>query len=409
MRVAMVDPSLFTHEYDATLCDALGAAGHEAFLVARPPRPGEPVHPGRYTLVEHFHRGSERLRRSFPRGYQYAKAIEHVIDVMRLKRTLRRLRPDVVHFQWPVVPAVDRLAVRAIRKEWPVVLTLHNTVPFHGSPHSRAQAWGVAEFTEEFDALVIHGSYSAAALRDRHAPPMHVVTHGLMGADRRDGGDGTDGTEGADPARHDGACAPGGVAPLRILQFGRVRSYKGVDVLVDALTCLPAAVRERVEVVVAGVPEMAVEPLRERARAAGLDGRVRWDLRFIPATEVPPLFEEADVVVLPYREVDASGVLMKAVAYDTPAIVSAVGSFPDVVTPGENGLVVPPGDAAALASAIESLASDRELVARLTMGMRECRERLPGWDDVAARTVEVYEAAAERDPERTVRRRTVPA
>ena len=105
-----------------------------------------------------------------------------------------------------------------------------------------------------------------------------------------------------------------------ILCFGLVRPYKGVDVLLEAARELDGA-----EVWVVGMPRMDLAPLRalaERCRA-----RVRFVDRFITDPEIPAYFRRADLVVLPYRQIEQSGVLYTALAFGKPIVASAIGGF----------------------------------------------------------------------------------
>ena len=73
---------------------------------------------------------------------------------------------------------------------------------------------------------------------------------------------------------------------------------------------------------------MDVEPLRELAAEA--PGRVRFLTRFVEDAEIPAIFRRADVVVLPYRDAEHSGVLYTGLAFGKPMVLSAVGGFPEV-------------------------------------------------------------------------------
>jgi hypothetical protein len=70
------------------------------------------------------------------------KGAEHVVDMSRLVRRLRRFRPDVVHFQWCSIPLVDLAALRRIRRFAPVVLTVHDVNLFYGGQSSPLQLMG---------------------------------------------------------------------------------------------------------------------------------------------------------------------------------------------------------------------------------------------------------------------------
>ncbi len=94
-----------------------------------------------------------------------------------------------------------------------------------------------------------------------------------------------------------------------VLCFGLIRPYKGVDVLLEAFRAIEGA-----ELWVVGRPlGMSLDPLRELASRAA--GRVRFVPRFVSDHELPAYFRRADVVVLPHRDAEQSGVLFAALAF----------------------------------------------------------------------------------------------
>jgi glycosyltransferase involved in cell wall biosynthesis len=86
--------------------------------------------------------------------------------------------------------------------------------------------------------------------------------------------------------------------------------------------------------------------------------------------EFRELFGRCSAVLLPYLAISQSGILATAFQAGRPVIASAVGSFPDHVEEGQNGLLVPPGDPAALAEAIKRLRCEPALASRLAQGAR---------------------------------------
>ncbi len=104
--------------------------------------------------------------------------------------------------------------------------------------------------------------------------------------------------------------------------------------------------------------------LERRARELGLDGRVSF-LGTVSREQVLRLFRAADASVLPSAWENFPHTVVEALAVGCPVIATAVGGVPEVVRDGENGLLVPPGDAAALAEAIARFFSDGELRGRL--------------------------------------------
>ena len=198
-----------------------------------------------------------------------------------------------------------------------------------------------------------------------------------------DGGDGAMPGEAALDATAPGDAAPDEVRPLPIgpaptlLFFGLVRPYKGLDVLIDALAIAREAV-PGVRLVVAGEFWQRADAFRAQADRLGLGDAVTLRDGYVQNEEVAPLFASADAVVLPYRAATSSGVLTLAIEHGVPMIVTDVGGLPEVVVDGDAGLVVPPGDARALAAAVVRLCEEPGLAARLRAGSVAARGRI-GW------------------------------
>ena len=140
--------------------------------------------------------------------------------------------------------------------------------------------------------------------------------------------------------------------PLTVLFFGRILPYKGLDVLLAAARLLDPA---RFRFVIAGEGEVP----------AITAPNVEIDNRFITDDLLPGHFQRAHVVALPYHAASQSGVAQMAFAFGRPVVATRVGALPDIVHDAVNGLLIPPGDPAALAAALERLADD-PLRARLT-------------------------------------------
>lgn len=115
---------------------------------------------------------------------------------------------------------------------------------------------------------------------------------------------------------------------------------------------------------------------------------------YISPKETGRLFQSATVVALPYKDATQSGVLASAYGNSRPVVASATGGIPDVVTDGVNGLLVPPGDATALADALERVLTSKPLAAALTDGARQTAAGLLNWDRIAEQLLGSYHALA---------------
>jgi glycosyltransferase involved in cell wall biosynthesis len=362
MRVHVVDPPAYTPPYDHALCAALARAGADVELITSRFAHGELPAPEGFELVEAFYPlapRSERARR-------LARLAQHVPGMLRYARRARRA--DVVHFQWLPVQALD---AHLLPRRHPRLLTAHDVLP---REPRRGQLAGQRRLYERMDAVVVHSEHGAARLRDElglDSALVHVIPHGAFHhlADVP-----------ADAQLPPELSAPGPEVPV-VLCFGLMRPYKGIDVLLEAWREVSGA-----ELWLVGMPRMDIAPLRAAAAA-----NVRWLPRYVSGPQLAAVFRRADLVVLPYREIDQSGVLFTALAFGKPLLLSAVGGFWEIAATGAADLV-PPGEPAALATALRELIADpqrRERLAAAARGVAAADGRL-GWDAIARRTLDLY-------------------
>lgn len=150
---------------------------------------------------------------------------------------------------------------------------------------------------------------------------------------------------------------------------GLLRLYKGYDVLLEAFAGVRRALPDAI-LVLAGEPWGEAKALAERPAPDG----VRLLLRFLPAEERGLLFDACDAVVCPYRHATGSGIAADAIGHGRPVIGSDVPGLAVVVEAGASGLLVPPGDAGALAGAMLRFVREG-LGPRLSAGAAALRER----------------------------------
>ena len=161
--------------------------------------------------------------------------------------------------------------------------------------------------------------------------------------------------------------------PVRVLSVGRLVEKKGFDDLLEALAMLPPALAWTLDVVGGGPLEAQ---LRRQASALGLEGRVRWH-GSLPHDRVVEHFCAADVFALASR-VTADGdrdglpnVLMEAQLLGAACVTTRVSAIPELIDHDVNGLLVPPGDTAALAAGLRRAMAEPALRARLAEAGRQ--------------------------------------
>lgn len=153
---------------------------------------------------------------------------------------------------------------------------------------------------------------------------------------------------------------------------------------------LPRDLRDSARLLIAGKPGVDMAPIRERARALGIEQRIQWELRYLHEEEIPHLFDQATLVALPYTDIDQSGVLMTALAFGTPIVGSRIGGIAETITDGVHGRLTPAGDIPALAGALESVLRDRAGQEAMRAAIGELSRGPLSWDAISEKTLEVY-------------------
>jgi len=155
--------------------------------------------------------------------------------------------------------------------------------------------------------------------------------------------------------------------------LGLIRPYKGVDLLLEAAAALPED--SDWLILIAGEPWGGLgESLENQAARLNLGGRVRLDLQWVPEGRVPTLLAAADLLVLPYLRGSQSAVAPMALAYGIPVLSTAVGGVPEIVRDGINGVIIPPGDAVAITTALQAMSVEK--LNALAAGARQAAEDL---------------------------------
>lgn len=373
LQVCLVDPSLFTGPYDAALTFGLLSHDIQPIWATRPTRAGDrpeidPVH-----VDDFFYRGVDENEALSGPWRKAIKGLAHVQGLFKLVWRVWKNKPDVVHFQWAVLPLVDVVFMRLIQRWCPVVLTVHDTIPFNGERLSFWQNVGFDAPLKVADRLIVHTQAGRQALVQRGVDPdkVTVVRHGPLAL--------------ADPmppqAQSRFHLADG---RWTFVLFGEIKPYKGLDVLIEALALLPVPVRQQARVVVAGRARMDIDPLVRRVEALGLNEVVEWHVKRLSDGEMAHLFAAADCLLFPYRQIDASGVYYLTKSLGKWLIASRVGIFKEDLLEGE-GTLVPPEQPAALAEALLHALQNRPVPVTQAVGQ--------AWVQIGQETRQVYAQA----------------
>lgn len=331
----------FQSNYERGFCNGLSACGAEVTLISSDRTDVRGLNSAVRTVNL---RGSQEEKRP-----AWIKALNLLRYHVQLLSYILWRRPPVVHVMGLLDPpmllgVVEGLWCRAFGGRY--VLTVHNLLPHdrHSDFNRFAYGWSfriphhlVAHTAKMKDDLV--REFGLAPER------ITVMEHGVEPAAKSmDWND----------SRSDDAI------PI-ILAFGKIAPYKGVDLLVDALRTAQFPFL----LIIAGVCSDA--DFRKKLKAAidihPFKSRIEWVDRFVVESEMEKLFKSADLLALPYRHIDQSGVLFQALRFGVPVLATRVGQFAEYIT-DEIGELAQPGNVVDLSVALERWAARQSTFSR---------------------------------------------
>ena len=261
-------------------------------------------------------------------------------------------RPDAIIFQWwtgAVLHSYVRLARYAARRGVRVILEWHE-----GQDVGEALLPGTRQYVRmlmprllsRVSGHIVHSTFDLKAITSAYSiteVPVRVIPHGAYDHLAR--------VSHARPRSPD--------EPFRLLYFGVVRPFKGVEDLVEAFSSLAREQAEMFRLTIVGetwegwtAPEEAIAC----SPHADLIERIN---RYVTDAEVTAYYDEADAIVLPYHRSSASGPLAIAMSAGLPVVVTAVGGLLEAVRDYAGAFQVPPSDRTALREALLRLPEQR--------------------------------------------------
>ncbi len=300
-----------------------------------------------------------------------------IITVLRSRQIIRQFQPDIVHFN----ESYDFrcLLLMLLCPQVRYVTSVHDPVPHSDEKISlhKFKHWVRDQIRRKSSALIVYGESLRAVLAEYSGIEMdriHAVPHGEYryysyftpdpGLQQQDG------------------CR-------RVLFFGRWSHYKGIDLLVKAEPLITRRV-PAARFVLAGEGPLQLADLQAQMRHPENFEIYNYS---IPDEQVAEFYQQAEIVVLPYRQATQSGPLHIAGTFGKPAIVTRVGAMPEVIQEGETGLLIPPEDPEALAQAVCRLLEDPSEARRMGENARRRMTQNESSEMVANMQAEVYRQA----------------
>lgn len=288
-------------------------------------------------------------------------------------------KADLVHIHMAEYGSVLRKGILiAMARSFgvPVVLHLHGgRFPKHFKDSSPLMRWAIRRMMAMTSEIVVLGEFWRDWVAEAFGPEMRQRTTLLHNA--------VPGPA-SPPVRDD--AEDGFAGPVRLLFLGRLIKLKGIDVLLNALAS-PACRDRNWQVTIAGDGDL--ETYRGLAAELGIADRVRFT-GWLDQAGCRRELANAHVLVQPSMFEGLPMSVLEAMAEGLTIVATPVGSVPDAIADGETGLLVPPGDVAALADALARVIDDRNLRRNLSAGARARWERQFDVAVFRERLLEIY-------------------
>jgi len=299
---------------------------------------------------------------------------------LRIGRRISKSNAEAIIFHWwhPFFGPAYREICRSSGKTITKIAICHNVLP-----HDKSTLWkrAVEYGLGRMDGYVVHSRSEISQVKQlRPNSPALDLFHPIY-----------DVFPGENTSREEAR----NVLKLRqdariILNFGLIRPYKGVDVLLNAMKTLDDV--DRLMCLVVG-EIYSDRKLIEKLVSEISPNRVRLIDEYIPNEQVALWFRAADIVVLPYRSATQSGVVPIAYRCNRPVIVTKVGGLPDAVIDGQSGYLIESGNPAQLAEAIRKFFSENDNP-DLSKGIKQMCDRL-SWSRYATETIDFIREISE--------------
>lgn len=260
-----------------------------------------------------------------------------------------------------------------------VVTTVHNVLPHEVSKTD----WRLHDYWYKLsDVLIVHNEATRKCLIEQFPDSqekIQIVPHGTY----------TRGFVTNSKPKESGG-------KKKFLLFGQIRPYKGIDVLIKAVTLMSQTTRNKIQILIVGGqhPKQDSTDYMAMIQSAKIEDCVDFQKRRVPDEDLPGLFENTDFVLFPYKEIYGSGALLMSYTYEKPVIASDVPAFVEETNGGQTGLLFRTENPEDLARCIENAVDvDIEEYEKYRIAIRRLVEEKYNWKVSAKKMKEIYNAA----------------
>lgn len=375
MRVSVIEP-VGNHGgmnyYDDGLCSGLSSAGVDVNLFSNYNHAVD---------TNKKYKTYSLYKDSYGKRPRIVRAINYLVATIRSLSLSKRVGVRVVHFHMFEVSVLEIFnIILAGLYKFKVVTTVHDIETFSNSKISRKLT---QYYLDRNDKLIVHNKTSQNELLRIARVDVNqvvVIEHGNY-------------IDYIDQSYVNSTTVKKRIIGAKgsniVLFFGQIKEVKGLDVLLEAMSKVSD---KDVVLLIAGKSwKTSIEKYQKLIAQLGIADRVVVDNRYIPDNEVADYFSLADLVVLPYRRIYQSGVLIKAMSYKRAVLVSNLDAMMEMVIDEVTGFTFVSGNSDDLANKIDDVLSRPELRKVVAENAYELVATKHSWTEIGNKTKDLYE------------------
>jgi len=370
MKVVIID-SLVGNDYTINLCRGLQEVIEDLTLIVPKNRP---VELKSHVKVKHW-APSKDLKIN-----KMIKVVDYFFYLIRMLFFIKS-KKCIVHFQFfrrkLDIYFLALLRILGTR----IVYTAHNVLPHEVTKFDRFRA---KILYKSVAVIIVHSNFIREKLIKEfpaNAAKIHIVPHGNF-----------DNYLPKEVLTKEEARSVFGLSINEkvILFFGYIREYKGLDLLIEAFE-LVAEKNNNITLIIAGAPVNTelLKKYEHQILKSKFRERIIYHLNFIPSDKIPVYFESSDVVILPYKSIDHSGIIHLAYSFSKPVIATDVGDFSENIEHNKSGKILERNTPAELAEVILESCSTDDLK-KMGEYAKCLSESKYSWKNIAKLTTNIY-------------------
>lgn len=279
-----------------------------------------------------------------------------------------------VHLHFFDLELLNNLVLVLAKKffQFKIIVTIHDVESFKGGTSNNKKQ----EILDLIDQIIVHNNFSRNELIAKGAKQqkIHVIPHGnyLSFIEELE----------YKPNKNSES--------LELLFFGQIKEVKGLNILLEAIA-LVVKKNKNIHLTIVGRPwHDNMEKYDRIINKHNLSPYITTRYEFIPYEEVSKYFLETDLVVLPYKRIYQSGVLLLSMSYGRPVLTSDLDPFQEIITHNKTGLLFESENEYDLADQICSIARNSDKLIYIRNNAIETLKSKFDWNDIGEMTKSVY-------------------